>query len=127
MNEELDKLEHVDMDDASEEVKALIGKLEELKGQAEVLEQAASAVRQTEELLEKAESEAGTVKKEAAFTVGQAHDILSVLNVIADQQRANLGLDPLICGKELSEEASSILMEINKAHRSLLKMVNKNS
>lgn len=126
MNVELDKLEHVDMDDASEEVKALIGKLEELKGQAEVLEQAASAVRQTEELLEKAEGEVESVRKEA-FTVGQAHDILSVLNVIADQQRANLGLDPLICGKELSEEASSILLEINKAHRSLLKMVNKNS
>ena len=127
MNEELDKLEHVDMDGASEEVKDLIEKFEELKGKTEVLEQVSEAVKQTEELIEKVEDEVESVRKEAAFTVGQAHDILSVLNVIADQQRANLGLDPLVCGKELSEEASSILMEINKAHRSLLKMVNKNS
>lgn len=127
MNKELENIESVDADNVPEEVMQLINKLEELKGQSEILEQAAEAVKHTEELIHKAEKEVDSARKSSGFTVQQAHDILSVLNVIADQQRANLSLDPLMCGKELSNEASSILQEINKAHMSLLKMVNKNN
>ncbi len=116
--------EKLTIENAPEEVKELISTLEDLKGKAGLLEQAVEAVKVTDDLIHEIKKD---TSEKPVFTTDNAMDILSVLAEISKQQRLNLGLDPLLCGKEIGEESIDILKEVNKTHRLILTLMHKNN